>query len=167
MCSSDLESEDTDIGPLVSKSQLEKLMSQVDDAKEKGARLVVRGKVPEDMDGAYYPPTIIVDITRNMKVWKEEVFGPVLPVISFRTGDEVIELANDTEYGLGATIYSKDTDRAERVAEKIDAGSIEINNASRWSCVSIPYGGNKSSGMGREHGRDGFRELCRIKVVSL
>jgi len=100
-----------------------------------------------------------------MRVWNEEVFGPVLPVLSFKTENEAIRLANDTTYGLGAIVFSKDSERAKRVASQIEAGTVEINNAiHRLSCN--PFGGYKKSGMGREHGVIGFRELCQIKVIS-
>ena len=101
-----------------------------------------------------------------MRVWTEEVFGPVLPIVSFKTEEEAIELANDTTYGLGSRVYSKDIERAKRVASKIEAGTVEINHGSRWLPCN-PFGGFKSSGMGREHGIAGLRELCQIKVISI
>lgn len=100
-----------------------------------------------------------------MRVWTEEVFGPVLPLVSFDTEEEAIELANDTSYGLGSRVISKDEARAQRVATKIEAGTVEVNEGDRWLTCN-PFGGYKNSGMGREHGLLGLRELCQIKVIS-
>jgi len=101
-----------------------------------------------------------------MRVWKEEVFGPVLVAVPFKDEDEAVELGNDTVYGLGAYLFSKDKNKIRRVASRIDAGSIEINDGSRWCTMNNPFGGYKQSGIGREHGTIGFRELCQIKVIS-
>ncbi len=100
-----------------------------------------------------------------MRVWKEEVFGPVIPVVKFKTEDEAVALANDTLYGLGSRIITKDKKRAQRVALLIQAGTVELNSASRWLMCN-PFGGYKQSGMGREHGMLGFRQLCQVKVIS-
>ena len=132
--------ESTDIGPLVAKRQLELLETQVTDAIEKGAQIVTGGKRPEKLKGAYYEPTILTNVNRAMKVWREEVFGPVLPVIPFKTEDEALELANDTKYGLGAYIFSKDKIRASRIASQINTGMVSVNNASYLQPCS-PFGG--------------------------
>ncbi len=155
----------TDLGSLVAKRQLDLLQSQVKDAIKKGAKAITGGKVPNKLKGAYYEPTLLTNITRNMRVWTEEVFGPVLSIVSFKTEEEAVELANDTIYGLGSRVYSKDISRAERVASRIEAGTVEINYATRWLHCN-PFGGYKQSGIGREHGTMGFRELCQIKVIS-
>jgi len=162
----DPSNEKTQIGSLVAKRQLDLLEGQIKDAVKKGAKVVIGGKVPENLRGAFYEPTILTNITRDMRVWTEEVFGPVLPVIPFKTEEEAIVLANDTSYGLGSRVYSKDLERAKRVASKIEAGTVEINYISRWLPCN-PFGGFKCSGMGREHGTVGFRELCQIKVISM
>ncbi|MBT3463530.1 aldehyde dehydrogenase family protein [archaeon] len=156
---------DVEIGSLAAKRQLDLLKDQVKDAVDKGAKIVIGGHEPDDLEGAYYMPTILTDITKDMKVWNDEVFGPVLSVISFKTESEAVELANDTIYGLGAIVYSKDKERALRAASQIDAGTVEINGANRWKECN-PFGGYKKSGMGREHGIIGFRELCQVKVIS-
>lgn len=155
----------TQIGSLVAKRQLDLLKEQVKDALDNGANLVTGENEPEGVNGAFYKPTILTNINFDMRVWKEEVFGPVLPIVTFKTEEEAIKLANDTHYGLGSRVYSKDIERARRVASKIEAGTVEINYASRWLCCN-PFGGYKQSGMGREHGIIGFRELCQIKVIS-
>lgn len=162
----DPENKKTQMGPLVAKRQLDLLESQVEDAVKKGARIITGGKRPKNLKGAYYLPTILTNVKRDMRLWKEEVFGPVLVVVPFNTEEEAIKLANDTTYGLGAQIYTKDKKRAERVASKIEAGTIDINLASHWQACN-PFGGYKDSGMGREHGVYGLRELCQLKVLAL
>lgn len=162
----DPEEEDTDIGPLVAKRQLELLESQVDDAVKKGAKVITGGKRPKGLQGAYYEPTVLVNTKPDMRVWQEEVFGPVLPVVSFDTQEQAIELANDTKYGLGAYVFTEDKEKAERVASKIESGMVSINNASYLQPRS-PFGGYKESGIGREHGRFGFEELIQVKVVAM
>lgn len=117
----DPENVETDIGSLVAERQLKLLEAQVRDALKKGAKIVTGGKRPKDLKGAYYLPTILTNIKKNMRVWKEETFGPVLVVIPFRKEEEAIKLANDTKYGLGAQIYTKDKKRALRIASKIQA----------------------------------------------
>lgn len=162
----DPEDKKTELGSLVAKRQLELLEAQVEDAVRNGAKVVIGGERPPKLRGAYYLPTILTNIKRNMRVWREEVFGPVLPVISFKTEEEAIELANDTTYGLGAKVYSKDKKRALRVASRMDAGCIDINKGNHWLACN-PFGGYKESGMGREHGRYGYQELCQVKVVAV
>jgi len=155
----------TQMGPLVAEHQLLLLESQIANSIALGAKVLSGGKRPDGLTGAYYLPTLLTNINRNMRVWKEETFGPVLPIISFATEEEAIELANDTIYGLSGVIYTADQERARRVAAQIDAGCIDINFASHWRPCN-PFGGYKASGVGREHGRPGFQELCQIKVIA-
>lgn len=161
----DPENPETDIGSLVAKRQLTLLESQVKDATDKGAIVVMGGHSPDNLNGAYYLPTILTNVNKDMRVWKEEVFGPVLSIIPFKGEEEAVEFANDTIYGLGAVVFTKNKERAKRVASRIEAGTVEINNAIHWLSCN-PFGGYKRSGMGREHGIVGFRELCQIKVIS-
>ncbi len=156
---------DTELGPLVSMRQMKILEEQVNDALSKGATLITGGKHIHQLTGAYYSPTLLTNIKKNMRIWQEEVFGPVLPIISFEDDEEAIQLANDTPYGLGAVVFSQNIDKARYIASKIDAGCIDINNGSHWQPCT-PFGGYKASGMGREHGRHGFHELCQIKVIA-
>lgn len=154
-----------DMGPLVSQKQLNILERQVAVSVEEGAIAAVGGKRPESLKGAYYEPTILTKVTPSMAVWRDEVFGPVLPIISFKDEQEAIRLANDTAYGLGSQVYTVDKARALRVASEIKAGSVDINGTNRFKPYN-PFGGYKDSGVGREHGVYGLRELCQIKVVS-
>jgi len=162
----DPENKDTEIGPLVSEKQLKTLELQVEDAISKGAKVVIGGKRPQNLKGNYYLPTLLVNIKPNMKVWTEEVFGPVLPIIPFSSESEAIALANDTKYGLGGYIFTRDNKKALRVAEKLKTNGIAVNNAT-YVLPCNPFGGYKQSGIGREHGKYGLRELCQVKVISL
>jgi len=156
----------TDIGPLVAERQLLFIEEQVADARSKGASVVTGAKRSDGLLGAYYEPTILTDITFDMRVWKEEVFGPVLPIVTFEHEDEAIALANDTAYGLGAYVYTKNKERALRVGMLIQAGNISVN-ATNYIIPQDPFGGYKNSGLGREHGKQGLRELCSSKVIAL
>ena len=162
----DPEKESTDIGPLVAKRQLELAEEQVADAKDEGATIVIGGKRPRGLTGAYYEPTLLIGVTREMRVWQDEVFAPVLPIVSFESEGEAIRLANDTKYGLGSYIFTQDKERAKRVASQINAGMVAINNVSYVQPCN-PFGGYKESGIGREHGKYGFHELVQVKVVSM
>ena len=163
----DPQDELTDIGPLVAKRQLELLEDQVKDAIEKGAKVVIGGKaVGGGGRGAYYEPTILTNVTKDMRVWQEEVFGPVLPIVSFDTDEKAIRMANDTKYGLGAQLYTNNKEKALEIASQIESGMVSINTASYLNPCS-PFGGYKDSGIGREHGKFGFAELTQVKVVAI
>ena len=158
--------EDTEVGPLVAKRQLETLISQVQDAQAKGARVIVGGNsLEEKLGGAFFEPTVLTDVTEDMKVWAEEVFGPVLPIVKFATEEEAIGLANQTSYGLGAYVYTQDREKAERVAAALESGMVSMNGAN-YVMPFNPFGGYKNSGFGREHGKYGFHEVTQIKVVA-
>ncbi len=155
----------TTIGSLAAKRQLETLEKQMEDAREKGATIVIGGKRPSELSGAYYMPTLITNTTPDMKVITEEIFGPVLPVITFKTEEEAVEIANDTPFGLSAFVYSKDIERANRVADALESGQISINGCSYFS-ANAPFGGYKKSGLGRTKGDIGFLYVTRQKVIS-
>jgi acyl-CoA reductase-like NAD-dependent aldehyde dehydrogenase len=155
----------TQIGPLVSEKQLALLASQVQDSLKEGAVAAIGGAKPEGLSGHYYLPTVLTHIKRNMRVWTEEVFGPVLPIISFSSENEAITLANDTPYGLSAVVYTQDIAKGRFIAEHINAGCVDINLASHWRPCN-PFGGYKASGIGRIYGEEGFRDLCQIKVIA-
>lgn len=158
---------DSDIGPLVSKQQLATLISQVLDAVKKGAKVEIGGKELKGKEfekGNYYLPTILTNVNPQMRVIKEEVFGPVLPVASFDTEEKAIRMANDHMYGLTAEVFTRDEKRANRVAAALQAGVVGINTDSFYVPFA-PIGGYKKSGMGREYGIEGFRELTQIKYM--
>jgi succinate-semialdehyde dehydrogenase/glutarate-semialdehyde dehydrogenase len=156
---------DTVIGPLVAKRQLDALKTQVQDALDKGATVVFGAKEPADLQGAYYEPTVLTNVSFDMRVWTEEVFGPVLPVVTFTTEAEAVKLANDTLYGLGAYVFTQDTECYLRVAKQIQSGIIAHNNALYFS-MDTPFGGYKASGNSRTLGDEGFREVTQVKIIS-
>ncbi|MGH7203806.1 MAG: aldehyde dehydrogenase family protein [Candidatus Levyibacteriota bacterium] len=158
--------ESTDIGPLVAQRQVSLLEEQMRDAQDKGARVIIGGKRVDELHGAFYEPTLLTQVTTTMRVWQEEVFGPVLPIVSFKTEEEAIKLANDTSYGLGAYIYTKDKAKALDLASQIDTGMVSVNAANYVEPCS-PWGGFKDSGIGRTHGKFGFAELIQTKVVAI
>lgn len=157
---------DAEIGPLVSKKQLDLLISQVEDASVKGAKVIVGGNsLEEKLGGAFFEPTVLTDITSDMRVWTEEVFGPVLPIVKFKTEEEAINLANQTIYGLGSYVFTEDKDRADRISKAIKSGMVSVNGTN-YIMPFNPFGGYKSSGFGREHGKYGFHEVTQIKLIT-
>ena len=155
----------TTIGSLSAKRQLATLEAQVEDARNKGATIVTGGKRAEGLDGAYYMPTLITNTTTDMKVVTEEVFGPVLPIITFKTEEEALRIAHDTPYGLSAFVYSKNLERTDRIAHALEAGQVSINGCSYFS-TNAPFGGYKQSGIGRTKGDIGFLQVTKQKVIS-
>jgi len=157
--------EDTIIGPLVSETQRKRLISQVEDAKSKGVKVLLGGTVPNLSTGAYFEPTLFTNINKDMRAYYEELFGPVLPITAFHSEEEVIQLANDTPYGLSAYVYTNDHERFKRVAAKLEAGSISHNGID-YSIPANPFGGYKNSGLGKTCGKIGLQHACRIKVIA-
>lgn len=158
--------ETVDVGPLVNESGLEKVLEHVEDAIGKGATLLVGGEKYTEENGYFYQPTVLDNVTNEMKIMKEETFGPVAPITVFETDEEVIEAANDTEYGLASYIYTKDITRAIHVAESLDFGIIGLNDALP-GVPQAPFGGMKESGYGREGGHQGIRDYLEEKYISL
>ncbi len=161
----DASDETTDLGPLVAKRQLELLEAQVADAVAKGAKVIVGGKHPDGLEGAYYEPTLLTDIKPDMRVWEEEVFGPVLPITTFENEDEAIRKANHTKYGLGGYIFTTDVERFKRVAMQLETCMVGQNNLIYIQPQNF-FGGMKQSGSGREHGPEGFHEVTMSKQIS-
>lgn len=154
----------TTMGPLVNELQLKKLMDQLEDAKAKGAHIVCGGNRPIEGEN-YFEATIVTNVMRDMRIWNEEVFGPVLPIVSFKDEEEAINLANDTIYGLGSYIYTTDKQRFERISKRINSGMVGFNNVA-YSAPYNPFGGTKRSGIGRTRGKWGLMYLCDIKTIS-
>lgn len=157
--------ESTEIGPLVSSKQLTVLEEQVADAIKKGVKIKVGGERLNINGGYFYKPTILTNVNKDMKVWNEEVFGPVLPIVTFKTDEEAINLANDTKYGLGSYVFTEDKKKANKIAQELKAGMVQTNNAGYLQPCS-PFGGYKESGIGREHGKFGFYDLTQVKVIA-
>jgi len=154
---------ENDVGPLVNKEALENISSIVDDAKKKGAQVLLGG---ERMSGKgyYYKPTILTGIGADMRIAKEETFGPVAPITVFEDENEAIRLANDSEYGLGASIWTEDLKKAELLSKRVESGIVTVNNVV-ISDPRIPFGGIKNSGYGRELSKYGMLEFVNIKSV--
>nr|KAJ0209955.1 hypothetical protein LSAT_V11C400186700 [Lactuca sativa] len=154
------------LGPVVSGGQYEKILKFVETAKSEGATISFGGKRPEHLKtGFFIEPTIISDVTTSMQIWREEVFGPVLCVKSFKTEEEAIELANDTHYGLGSAVISNDLDRCDRVTRAFEAGIVWVN-CSQPCFSQAPWGGKKRSGFGRELGEWGLENYLSVKQVT-
>jgi 5-carboxymethyl-2-hydroxymuconic-semialdehyde dehydrogenase len=154
----------TQVGPLIHTGHYNKVKSYIELAKEEGAK-VISGHVPEEHHkGNFVPPTLLLNVTNDMRVAKEEIFGPVLAVMTFKDEDEVIQLANDTKYGLAGYVWTKDIQRAHRVAQAIDSGMLWINSQNVRD-LRIPFGGSKSSGIGREGGHYAFDFYTETQVI--
>ena len=153
------------VGPLINAAALEKVESLVGDALAKGAR-VVTGGARHPRGGQFYTPTVLAGITADMRIAREEIFGPVAPLFRFRTDEEAIALANDTPYGLAAYFYSRDIHRVWRVAEALEYGMVGINEG-LISNEMAPFGGVKESGVGREGSRHGIDEYLEIKYLCM
>ncbi len=158
---------ETQMGPLISQAQRERVIDYVDGALKQGAKALCGGKIPADpnlQNGFFFEPTVLTSVTPQMKIFKEEVFGPVACVDKFRTLQQAVDLANSSDFGLAASIWTKDTALAENLASKINSGTIWINTYGMFY-NELPYGGFKQSGFGKELGKDGFLEYTRLKNV--
>lgn len=158
---------ETQVGPLANQMHLEKVLSMIADAKQQGAVCVSGGErqYPEERPhGFYVQPTIFTEVTPQMTLWREEVFGPVLAITRFSDEDEAVRLANDTDYGLAAGIWTDDALRAQRIAQQIQAGTVYINHY-RSVDPGSPIGGFKLSGYGRELGPDAVKDFMQVKSV--
>jgi succinate-semialdehyde dehydrogenase/glutarate-semialdehyde dehydrogenase len=155
--------EKTTLGPLSSEQALTDLLKQVDGAVSKGAKLIMGGK-RVDRPGSYMQPTILTDIKPENPAFREEFFGPVALFFRVKDEDAAIALANDSNFGLGGSVFTKDIARGKRVASRVETGMMFINNIS-WSDAELPFGGIKDSGYGRELGDMGIREFVNKKLV--
>ena len=143
----------TDIGPLISERQLQIVESQVEDARALGANILAGGKRLPELGPQFYAPTLVTDVTSSMKLMREETFGPVLPVVPFSIDDEAVSLANASEFGLAASVFTKDSKRGESMARRLNAGAVMINDLiSCFAMPEAPHGGTRASGIGRTHG---------------
>jgi succinate-semialdehyde dehydrogenase/glutarate-semialdehyde dehydrogenase len=156
---------DVKVGPLIDGDQRSKVAELVEDARSKGAEVVVGGR-EGDGAGYFYEPTVLGGVTGGARLLKEEIFGPVAPVVGFDDEEAAIAAANDTEYGLVAYVYTSDVKRAFRVCEKLETGMIGLNQGI-VSNPAAPFGGVKASGFGREGGREGIDEYLEIKYVAM
>jgi succinate-semialdehyde dehydrogenase/glutarate-semialdehyde dehydrogenase len=157
------------IGPLVNAEALQKVDRQVCDARDRGATVVTGGKriTEKDLDkGYFYAATVLKDVTPEMLIYREETFGPVAPIIAFDSEEEVLAMANDTNYGLASYVYTRDISRAIRMAEGLEFAIVGINDINP-TAAAAPFGGMKESGLGREGARQGIAEYLETKLVGL
>jgi acyl-CoA reductase-like NAD-dependent aldehyde dehydrogenase len=158
----------TDIGPLIHERQLRTVEKHVEDARSHGARILTGGKRMPSLGPNFYLPTVLADVTHDMLIMREESFGPVLPIMAFDSDDEAVRLANDSEYGLAASVWTSSRSRGESIARRIKTGIVMVNDA--VSCYGIseaPHGGIKASGIGRTHGKLGLEEMVRVKYLDV
>ncbi|WP_288016809.1 NAD-dependent succinate-semialdehyde dehydrogenase [Blastomonas sp.] len=156
--------EDTQLGPLVSKRQRDSLHDQVEKSVAKGARVLTGGEIP-DRKGWFYPATVLVDVEPGQPAYDDELFGPAASIIRAKDDEDAMRIANDSRYGLGGGIFSRDTERAKELAARhFDTGMVFINNFNVAS-PDMPFGGVKDSGYGREHGDEGFKEFVNAKAI--
>ncbi len=157
--------QNTDVGSMTTERQLQIVEDHVTDAARRGATVITGGKRSK-LEGLFYEPTVIAGVNQSMTVMREETFGPVLPVMTFKTDDEAISLANDSSYGLTASVWTKNIARGRRLAEQIEAGTVMVNEVVYTHGISqTPWGGVKDSGYGRTHGRMGLLELVTPRHI--
>jgi acyl-CoA reductase-like NAD-dependent aldehyde dehydrogenase len=157
---------EVEIGPLIHERQLRTVDEHVQDAILHGARLLQGGKRLSELGPNFYAPTLLADVTPDMRIIREETFGPVLPVAPFDTDDEAVRLANDSDFGLAASVWTTNRRRGEAMARRIKAGTVMINDViSCFGIAEAPHGGFKLSGIGRTHGRMGLAEMVQVKYV--
>jgi betaine-aldehyde dehydrogenase len=159
--------QETQMGPLVSKAQHEKVIGYIEAGKQDGAVLACGGNVPSlqgFQDGFFVEPTVFTGVTDAMRIAREEIFGPVMSVLEFDAEDEVIDRANDTEFGLAAGVFTRDLPRAHRVVGELQAGACWIN-AYNLTPVELPFGGYKQSGIGRENALAALGHYSQVKSV--
>ena len=158
--------EESGLGPLVSRSQRDQVHKQVEESVANGAKIVAGGEIP-DQAGWFYPATALVDVAPGQPAYDDEIFGPVASIIKARDDEDAMRIANDSRYGLGGGIFSKDVDRAVRMASThFDTGMVNINTYSIAS-PDMPFGGVKNSGYGREHGAVGLKEFVNVKAITI
>ncbi len=155
-----------DIGALFTPQQLNIVEDHVTDAVAKGAKVLAGGRRNPDLKGLFYEPTVLVDVDHNMLVMKEETFGPIIPIMRVRDEDEAIRLANDTEFGLGANVWTNEIETGLELAKRIHSGSVNINDMTvTFGVPEAPFGGVKNSGIGRVNGETGLKGYCNVQPV--
>jgi aldehyde dehydrogenase (NAD+) len=155
------------MGPLISKRQQERVLSYIEIGKQEGARLVTGGGVPKGFEKGYWvEPTLFADVNNDMRIAREEIFGPVLVVIPYDDDEDAIRIANDSVYGLSGSVVSGNTERALNIARRVRTGTFSVNGG-MWYGGDSPFGGYKQSGIGREMGKAGFEEYLEMKTVAM
>lgn len=157
---------DTDIGPLANERQLQIVQQQVNEAIARGATVLCGGQRNLELEGYYFQPTVLINVDHSFSIMRDETFGPVLPIMTFKTETEAIHLANDSPYGLTASVWTTDIARGQRIAAQLEAGTVMINECAYTHALpQTPWGGVKQSGIGRTHSRWGLMELVELEHV--
>jgi acyl-CoA reductase-like NAD-dependent aldehyde dehydrogenase len=155
-----------EVGSMTFPPQVDLVESHVNDALAKGARALTGGHRGEQNGGHYFEPTVLVDVDHSMRIMTEETFGPTLPIMRVRDAEEALRLANDSEYGLAGSVFSKDTDKGEKLARRVEAGAVCVNDAIiNFAALELPMGGVKASGLGSRHGAGGIRKYCNQQAL--
>jgi succinate-semialdehyde dehydrogenase/glutarate-semialdehyde dehydrogenase len=157
---------DTDIGPLIDRNALNTVIQQIEDACNKGAKIEIGGRVTENAIGSFFEPTVLSNVSDDMVCMMEETFGPLAPVSTFKTEEEVVARANNTTFGLAAYVFTENLGKAIRISENLEYGIIGLNDGLP-SVPQAPFGGFKESGLGREGGHHGIEEFLEVKYVSI
>ena len=156
-----------DVGSMTRPAQLDLVEAHVEDARERGARVLTGGRRTPGLPGAFYEPTVLTGVDHTMRIMEEETFGPVLPIMRVQSAAEAVGLANDSEYGLNASVWSRDRESARRVARQLESGSVCINDVViSYAVLELPFGGVKASGVGRRHGLDGIRKYACAQSIA-
>lgn len=155
-----------DIGPMISLDQMNIVKDHVDSARNQGAKILTGGERMTDLPGYFYKPTILTKVDHSFKIVREETFGPIMPIMTYRDEEEMIKMANDCKYGLTASIWTKDIEKAQAIAPRIEAGTVTINDCvSSFALCQTPWGGDKESGIGRTHGKFGIMEFVTPRHI--
>ncbi|MGC1687627.1 MAG: aldehyde dehydrogenase family protein [Candidatus Acidiferrales bacterium] len=159
---------DAEIGPMIRPRQMERVEEQLRDAVAKGARILAGGRRRPELGPSFFEPTVVANVDHSMDLMREETFGPVLAIAAVKSADEAVALANDSEFGLSASVWTGDSERGKAIASRLRAGSVMVNDvASYYGVCEAPHGGSGASGWGRAHSRLGLLEMVRVKYVDL
>jgi acyl-CoA reductase-like NAD-dependent aldehyde dehydrogenase len=155
-----------EVGAITFPPQMQTIEDHVSDAVDKGARVLAGGQSSSQGGGRFYEPTVLVDVDHTMKIMTEETFGPTLPIMKVPDAEEAVRLANDSPYGLGSSVFTKDTERGEQIARRIEAGAANVNDAMiNYTALELPMGGAKASGLGSRHGAGGIRKYTSQQAI--